>query len=41
MLDVLTVLLIVARCALLWLNFRRRPHGVILTKMDDDDLSMP
>jgi hypothetical protein len=37
----LTVLFLVAGFLLIWLNFRRRSRDIILTKIDDDDLSKP
>jgi hypothetical protein len=39
--DYDATLFIVAGCVLLWLNFRRRSRDVILTKINDDDKSMP
>ena len=35
LLDFLTVFFIVAGCALLWLNLRRRRPRVVVTKTDD------
>jgi hypothetical protein len=36
LLDALTVFFLVAGSLLLWLNIRRQPSRVILTKSDDD-----
>jgi hypothetical protein len=36
LLDALTVFFLVAGSLLLWLNIRRQPSHVILTKSDDD-----
>ena len=41
LLDILTVFFIVAGCALLWLNLRRRRPRVIITKTDDAHQSAP
>ena len=37
LLDALTIFFLVAGSLLLWLNIRRQPSDVILTKLDDDD----
>ena len=36
LLDLATVFFLVAGTLLLWLNIRRRPHDVFLTKLGDD-----
>jgi hypothetical protein len=37
LLDILTIFFLISAILLLWLNIRRRPGDVILTKLDDDD----
>jgi hypothetical protein len=41
LLDFLTVFFIVAGCALLWLNLRRRQSRIVVTKTDDAHQSAP
>jgi hypothetical protein len=41
LLDFLTVFFIVAGCALLWLNLRRRRPRIVVTKTDDAHQSAP
>jgi hypothetical protein len=41
LLDFLTVFFMVAGCALLWLNLRRRRPRIVLTKIDDAHQSAP
>jgi hypothetical protein len=41
LLDFLTVFFIVAGCALLWLNLRRRRPHIVITKTDDAHQSAP
>ena len=41
LLDFLTVFFIVAGCALLWLNLRRRRPRIIITKTDDAHQAAP
>ena len=39
--DFLTIFFIVAGCALLWLNLRRRQSRIVVTKTDDAHQSAP
>ena len=41
LLDALTIFFLVSESLLLWLNIRRRPSDVVLTRKEDGDSAQP